>query len=211
MPSSSQLDPDPWNVSLVDTDLFTVVPSLGAIVPGWLLVVPKGHTICAGAMAQDHRSELEVVVHNAAEAMRAEFGRVIIFEHGPSQTGQQLGCSIDHTHIHLVPSLLDIKQAIFELYDGNIVWSKVPNMGATADAYSKGIPYLYLEQDESCYMATGASLRSQTLRRIIALYAGAIEFDWKIDAQMDNVYSTINRLKGLTFFNPVHCSMQTIS
>jgi hypothetical protein len=38
----------PWNEFLIETENFAVVPSLGALVEGWLLMVPKEHYISMG-------------------------------------------------------------------------------------------------------------------------------------------------------------------
>ena len=40
----------PWSAPLVETENFVVVPSLGALVEGWLLIVPKAHHISYGAL-----------------------------------------------------------------------------------------------------------------------------------------------------------------
>src|SRR5689334_5777564 len=41
---------DPWDRPLLSTDNFYVVPSLGSLVEGWLLVIPKDHVISAAAL-----------------------------------------------------------------------------------------------------------------------------------------------------------------
>ncbi len=40
---------DPWDQVLLETANFVVVPTIGAIVEGWLLVVSKEGLVCMGA------------------------------------------------------------------------------------------------------------------------------------------------------------------
>jgi diadenosine tetraphosphate (Ap4A) HIT family hydrolase len=39
-----------WNKPVFETSKFVVLPSLGSLVEGWLLLIPRKHAICLGAL-----------------------------------------------------------------------------------------------------------------------------------------------------------------
>lgn len=47
---SSEVVRQPWNDPLFETQNFIALPSVGALLEGWLLLVPKRHFILLGAL-----------------------------------------------------------------------------------------------------------------------------------------------------------------
>src|ERR1017187_4678860 len=75
----------PWNEPLIETEHFTVIPSLGALVEGWLLIVPKMHFISMGALPIDLRAEADGLEHQTRSLLKAKYRKPVVgFEHGPS-------------------------------------------------------------------------------------------------------------------------------
>src|SRR5436305_13047295 len=87
-----------WNASLLESRNFKTVPSLGALVEGWLLLVPKQHILCFGAMNDALTTEFEELKHKSASLVSAQYGDICIFEHGPSAVHKAVGCGVDHAH-----------------------------------------------------------------------------------------------------------------
>lgn len=80
-----------------ETAHFIVVPTIGQIVAGAMLVIPREHVETLADVA-DHTDELLEL----ANECRQIFGENIVFEHGArASTGS--GCGVDHAHLHVVP------------------------------------------------------------------------------------------------------------
>src|SRR5260370_41652645 len=79
-----------------DRDLFNyplaaVVPALGSLVPGWLLVVPRARSLALSDLHQQHRQDILSLSRRLAVKVK-EFGRnSSIFYHGPSKPSRRLG------------------------------------------------------------------------------------------------------------------------
>src|SRR5581483_7342303 len=98
-----------WNQPLAETENFVVVPSLGSLVQGWVLIVPKNHSLSLGAMHIGFRKEIDTLEKRIKESLHAQYRKpVVSFEHGPSAVKHGTGCGIDHAHLHLVPTDCDV-------------------------------------------------------------------------------------------------------
>ena len=74
---------DFYNQILFETDNFTVKPSLGSFVEGWLLIVPKKHYISLGSMDDPTLfKELNSLINKIGEIVQKEYGDYVIFENG---------------------------------------------------------------------------------------------------------------------------------
>ena len=63
-----------------ETDHFAVLPSLGSIVSGWLLIVPK-FPVCRIADVDSWlRNEFEALAHKTIRSVERDFGRAYLFE-----------------------------------------------------------------------------------------------------------------------------------
>src|SRR5690349_14094182 len=85
-----------WNEPLFESRHFFVVPSLGALVEGWLLLVPKDHFICIGELPESMIAEMESVQTTVTSFLTECYGHATIFEHGPHTDKLQIGCGVDH-------------------------------------------------------------------------------------------------------------------
>jgi diadenosine tetraphosphate (Ap4A) HIT family hydrolase len=182
-----------WNEPVFETENFVVVPSLGALVEGWVLIVPKQHAIAVGALSDSLISELQVVKARIASALAAHYrSPVCAFEHGPSDVGCKLGCGVDHAHLHLVPLELDLRTAIQPFMPAQVEW-QYATMRDCRTAFEAGAGYLYFEGPlGSGHIATGADFGSQLFRRAIATSIGAADqFSWRDHPQLPKVTATI--------------------
>ena len=88
-------------------DRFVVIPTLGALFSGSLLIVPVEHY---ETFAQLSESQMSVVfgIVKRLEASLKKIGCPVLFEHG-AQSCTGGGCGIYHAHLHLVPLPNDIR------------------------------------------------------------------------------------------------------
>lgn len=87
---------------ILKTDRFVVLPTLGQIFAGSLLILPIDHMDTFAQLTFDAKNELEELISNVVKRV-SQYGHPIIFEHGATEsTGG--GCGIYHAHLHLVPA-----------------------------------------------------------------------------------------------------------
>jgi diadenosine tetraphosphate (Ap4A) HIT family hydrolase len=197
---SNNLIHDPsevWNVPLLESPNFIVLPSLGALVEGWLLLVPKEHFICMGELPRSLAAELQELKHRLCSALYQFYGHVCVFEHGPSQPNLRVGCGVDHAHLHIVPLGFDLASAVNPLLPKDTFWSKA-GLQDCRDAFRRGDDYLYLEQSSGVgRIVTSRDFGSQLFRRAIATQIGASHFfNWREFPQYPNIISTIEKFQS---------------
>lgn len=183
-----------WDIPLAFTDNFVAVPSLGALVEGWLLLVPRAHAIAVGELSPAHLEELIGFKQVMADRLAALYGaEVWAFEHGPCGPARKAGCGVDHAHMHLVP------------YDGDIVEAATPYLPnacrwATATwsdcrgSLENGSDYLAVERISAgrIQIASAPELGSQVFRRAIASGLNKeAQYDWRSHPMHGNVARTI--------------------
>ena len=100
------------NRIVFETAKFAVLPTMGQVLPGSLLVVPKTHIETLAELELDALAELEQVLATAKLLMGSE--HVVVYEHGArASTGGS--CGIYHAHAHLSPLAQPIApEEIFE-------------------------------------------------------------------------------------------------
>lgn len=192
--ASGQRTYQPWDSPLIETDLLRVVPSLGALVEGWLLIVPKEHLL----RLTDNLDTAMLAVGLATDVIEprlaARYGSgVVLFEHGPHTEGLSVGCTVDHAHLHAVPTDLDLLSMSSHLFPG-IAWTSVPSFLTATPKPNES--YLELrDQAGRSYRAVGSELPSQAFRRCIAhaLHRDA-EWNWRDHPQIERVLTTIRSL-----------------
>ncbi len=186
-----------WNRPLLESKNFVVLPSLGALVEGWLLLVPKNHYICMGAIPDEFAVELQTIKGILCSALHQTYGEVCVFEHGPNRANLNIGCGVDHAHLHFLPLSFNLASAVSPFLPEEIFWSEA-NLEKCRDAYLHGSDYLYLEQPIGRgRIATHNSFGSQLFRRAIASQIGAInQFNWREFPQFQNVYATISTVQA---------------
>ena len=59
--------PYPWDTIIMESPNFYAIPSVGSLVPGWLLIVPKESVICMGALEENKLKELDIFLHEVAD------------------------------------------------------------------------------------------------------------------------------------------------
>src|SRR5207247_11042503 len=87
--------------TILEQDDFRVLPSLGQIVPGYLLLVPNHHYRAFADMSLEKLKAAEVLKTSLTKQMRSLYGNLLFFEHGV-RTSDSGGCGISHAHLHFL-------------------------------------------------------------------------------------------------------------
>lgn len=201
-----------YNKPLFETEHFTVIPSLGSLVEGWIMIVPKKHYISFGAIQNPLLyDELNELVKKLGEIIKSIYGDFVLFEHGPIAKETLVGCGVDYAHLHVVPVNINLLEKSKPFLNKEILWSRVLGIDDASEYYRKGIPYLFVrDADESSFIGTSEELPSQLFRKTIAKHIGVEEmYDWKKHPFTDNINKTIQSLlKHRKFFLETQLSYQ---
>ena len=185
-----------WNTPLFESLNFVALPSVGALVEGWLLLAPKRHFISLGALPNPLLAEVGEFKEFVCSVLTQCYGTVSAFEHGPSAAGRALGCGVDHAHLHLVPVAFDLSKEVSPLMPKGATWTSASIHDCRA-AYLRGEDYLYLEQPIGAgRIATQERFASQLFRRAVASHIGAPqEYNWREFEHLPTVMATIRRIR----------------
>lgn len=80
---------------------FIVLPTIGQIFEGSLLILPERHIERIASLNQGQLADCMHVLDHAVTEV-SKYGVPIVFEHGATSCSQG-GCGIYHAHIHVVP------------------------------------------------------------------------------------------------------------
>jgi len=190
----------PWNTILYESDNFIVVPTLGSLIEGWLLIISKEHYLCMGALPGFLHSELQELLDLISNKLIGVYGPPTVFEHGPSKEGEDMGCGIDHAHLHVVPlqfSLLAKAKVSIELH--RFQWARYRHSFSSLEElfyYKKS--YIYIKEP-SCdgFYCIVDRVPCQALRRVIARELGMqTKYDYKKYVFSKNAEKTIMRIQN---------------
>ncbi len=104
---------DLFDVPLYEDAAAVVVPSVGGLVPGWCLIVPRTQSVNVQRLGAE-RVELSSARAFVVRALGALPGTPFEFEHGASYLGGIAGCGVDQAHLHMVPLSFDLAGAALE-------------------------------------------------------------------------------------------------
>lgn len=183
---------------LYQTENFVVVPSLGSLVEGWLLVVAKSRALSMASLPMVQRNELESLKTHVARMLVETYGPVVAFEHGPAVCGTDVGCTVDQAHLHLVPFAHDLLEQIGEVRSERLSWAPSHGFTEAIKLINTGRSYLYFETiGDTPLVACASGSPSQFFRRAIAGRLGIPDkFNWREYPMRENVRRTLDKLAG---------------
>ena len=158
-----------WDVDLTPDCEFATVPTVGALLPNWLLFMPREHHVSIANMKSDARVRL---FKHARRIMSSLVGHhpgegVAFFEHGAGNTGSLVGCGVDHAHLHAVPLSFNLSESFLEELRTVVTADSVDPWSSVSTP-----EYLLCVDEAGAYIATPAKPVSQFFRRIIASSIG---------------------------------------
>lgn len=180
---------------LLETDNWYVIPTLGSLTVGYVLLVAKQHYLSLANISLELFVEMLNLKKKVENILYDKLGmRCIAFEHGAVNADSNGANSVDHVHVHILPFsqpvwqdiAQDIPQAHFDVVNSyqNLynVWKDVlPN------SY-----LLFQDLDQKIYYSPDASnMPSQLFRKCLAPYLGAEHWDWRSKSYSDNITKTI--------------------
>lgn len=185
---------NPVDVPFLESESYVSIASIGALIEGWSLVVPRDHCLSL----RDHYQGLEFVTFRktVVERVMSEYGPTVMFEHGPDHCGSVTGCGTDHAHLHIVPSLFPVMSMLHA--NGVSNWRRA--RASEISRLAEGSEYLFFSDAPSDDDPVGFFSRvtvpsSQFFRKAIAIAIGqeAVS-DYKTHPHFDSSMRTRERL-----------------
>lgn len=185
-----------WDREVVDDATFAVVPSMGSLVPGWLLAVPRRPMLSLRELSQCEGLSLFSLCNKLSSRLAGWDKDVYFFEHGSSSAGSKTGCGVDQAHLHIVPLPFDLIDAATCSAYSNMKWSNMSGDNPLTRLPKHGeYIAIWRASDGMGAFATVSRPVSQWCRRLIAAKLGVdAEWNYRMHPQQANVERTLKRM-----------------
>lgn len=177
-----------------------VAPTLGAIIPNWLLLIPRDPVLNFRAWSELRGKYPEQLLREVRQHICLRGDEIIWFEHGPRVAGTLTGCGLDHAHIHILIrprfSFEDFAEMTRSL--SNLAWMGCKSEGAHQKV-SVGRSYLIAGSGDTAIVAQDVEATgSQFFRRVIgALVDAGDSWDYQQYPHADHIAETITTFRTL--------------
>ena len=189
---------------LLERQDWLVAPTLGAIVPNWVLVIPRMRALNFREWQRKTGKKPELIVSAVCQHLGLRHADVIWFEHGPTERGSVSGCGVDYAHLHILfnphftfEALTDQARSMSKLDWQLTVTSQAYDFLSEADSY-----FVAGSGEQAISALNVESAGSQFFRRVIGSLTGRNElWDYRCHRHSDNITTTIKNfqiLEGVT-------------
>lgn len=173
---------------------WVIWPTIGALVPGYVLIVPKKHRFSVMSCSGEEIDELEHLLARTRKRLQDIYHYpCIAFEHGSKCGSEMKTACIEHCHVHVLP----LKEDIYHRIDFAKTRLHVTPIDSLHDLCKNGNSqeaYLLYQNHEGQFFKMCADMYlSQYFRQLIALSEGIPEkWNWRQYYFAENIFMTIN-------------------
>jgi len=139
---------------LLESDNFYLKIPIGLFTPGHILLISKDHLSCFGNLPLKHINEFGNFKKKAVDLITNKFSKPFLCEQGIH------GQSIEHAHIHIIPSIgkkYDLSEGIYGKIFLNLESEKVDDFYEVVDYFNKNDNYVYFEENFKSYIFNTSS------------------------------------------------------
>jgi diadenosine tetraphosphate (Ap4A) HIT family hydrolase len=151
-----------------ESEYFAVIPSLGPLAPGHSLLCPKQHYKSFASLPLIYEEDYNLMKVRLSEVLQSLYGMPVhCFEHGSAKEAIEPLCTVEHAHLHFIPTAVDI----LECLDKNFGWEPVGGSLLNLHRVSGGLEYLYYEAPDGSQRLAKAEIgtfESQYMRKVFA-------------------------------------------
>jgi ATP adenylyltransferase len=177
------------NQKLLETPRFVVLPSVGPLVPGHVMVVSKVHYQSLASMGAEAVLEYERLAARLRKAPFLSDGDPLEAEHG-STVNDKAGACVIHTHVHWLPGMGRFWNEFAQKLSPRSETDLLDLSGDASYIFARG------RSQQAIFYADG--LRSQTVRRILCELMDRDDIDWMQARRLDWVKETVEAWLGNT-------------
>ena len=185
---------------LLEGEDWVVVPTLGAIVPNWLIAVPRTPALNFRAWKNHLGKTPQTVLIDLCDRLDLSCSDVVWFEHGPAVLNSEIGCGADYAHLHIIfqPcfTFKDFVEQTMAL--SGITWMKT-RFEEAYDTLPCEDSYLVAGSGGDSILSTRVeSVGSQFFRRVVGALCGqAGVWDYRLFPHKRNIMKTIANFRAL--------------
>lgn len=179
------------NTIIEETEYFYILPTLGSLVDGYILIVTKRHINSMSELNENELIEYKNIIGKYIELFKKIYNKTpIVFEHGtPNQNSEMKANSVTHAHTHIVNINFSNEKEILEKYN----FKEINDF----KEINKNMNYIKYISNNKIYITYNFPSVSQLMRILIAEELNYKDkFDWKKERFDENIISTIERIKG---------------
>lgn len=186
--------------TLLQTDNWYVIPTIGSLTAGYVLLVCKQHYPSLANIADRNLYfEMLNLKMSVESVLLRQLGLpCLTFEHGTPNPLSKGANSVDHVHIHVLPFERPIWQDIVSVMPETDI-EVVDNYEDVYTSWRNKLPDSYLlfqDVDQKIYYASDAGgMPSQLFRRCLAPYLGVESWDWRSEKHLNNMIRTMKFFK----------------
>jgi diadenosine tetraphosphate (Ap4A) HIT family hydrolase len=182
----------------LESDAFAVIPSIGPLVRGHVLLCPKMHFKSFAQIPSTLEAEFDGMKKRLSSLLRRTYGRrVHCFEHGSAKKARQPLCTVEHAHIHFVPTDVEIWPDIENKFE----WHAQKDIGTLTEIVGE-MEYLWYESPEGLSVVTSGiegTFESQYLRKVFAKAVGLDDaWNWRDFPRSEVVTETYATMQQIT-------------
>jgi ATP adenylyltransferase len=179
----------------LESDQFAVVPSLGPLATGHVLLCPKAHIRSFAHLDPSFDAEYRAFRREVVFKVKTTFANPVhCFEHGSSRTGHHIPCTVEHAHLHLVPAAVEVASLISQV----ALWEEIGNDAKELRERAGEDEYLYYQFPSGRTLLARAPVggfESQLLRKTFAEALGRpSEWNWRETPQPLATHAAFERL-----------------
>lgn len=178
------------NTILEETQYFYVIPALGSIVEGYILIISKKHINSMSDLTNEEINEYENLIAKYREIFKSIYKKYpIIFEHGAPNIEDKIRAnSVNHAHTHIVNHNYKNEQSLIEKLNFKKI-SKIQNLNRNKNYI------FYISPNNSIYVTNTFESISQIMRIEIAKDLNINDkYDWRKNKFENNIIITINKI-----------------
>ena len=179
------------NTIIEEKDYFYILPTLGSLVDGYILIVTKRHINSMSELNENELIEYKNIIEKYKNLFKKIYNKTpIVFEHGtPNQNSEMKANSVTHAHTHIVNINFSNEKEILEKYN----FKQINDF----KEINKNTNYIKYISNNKIYITYNFPSVSQLMRILIAEELNYKDkFDWKKERFDENIISTIERIKG---------------
>jgi diadenosine tetraphosphate (Ap4A) HIT family hydrolase len=174
---------------------FVIIPGLGQINEGYLLIVPRKHIWCIRDLPKQLHTPFLALKERVKSILENEYSSpIVFFEHGVNSSRLEAGACIEHAHFHALPCNADVQSRLMEFYPFDST-EGISNLWRRTPTTSN---YLYFEsEDGALYTEAKDPIPCQFFRRLLAEKLGKPDtWNWCFYMGTSRVRDVVTRLKG---------------
>jgi diadenosine tetraphosphate (Ap4A) HIT family hydrolase len=169
--------------------------ALGALRAGYLLILPKIHHRSFAFLNSEQANEAHILKNFLVDVVERYFSTPILFEHGSVDDISLAGRCIEHAHLHILPTRIDLFPRLSKIFR----YMPIKHLAELSNLKLQKQPYIYYERARQGYaFLINQDLPSQFMRRILFEEEGKPdEWDWEVFLGKENIIETVQKFKEM--------------